>query len=241
MEDKSEYHGAVGIAVAGVWGVNLVFAVLCLGFYGEETEDLVLGNLENGIYLSCLKLLLCVDLGFTFPIVLSSGRQILEDKLLGTTELSSLLVGGGVGRVVLDGDRKEGVGGDDNDSLVSLVLLQQQVDGTTTPTTTTTSTTTATTTLLSLQRAAIVAIALTACFTLAQIGGFGAVANLVGGVAQGTLAFIMPPAIAISLARKNEDVELSVGGEVCQFLLMGFGVVVVSLVTYFTAVGILSG
>jgi proton-coupled amino acid transporter len=178
---KEEYGGAVNYAVFGVWLVNVIFAILCLGFYGDQTQDLVLGNLDNGPFLSALKLLLCVDLLFTFPIVFSSGRQILENAIIGpdSVELDSA-----------------------------------------TP-----------------ARTAIVAVAIAACLGLAQIGGFGAVANLVGGVAQGTLAFIIPPAIAVALARRNgEDL---VGGETGQFLLGTFGLAVVSSVTYFTAVGIL--
>jgi proton-coupled amino acid transporter len=183
MEEPKEYGGAVGWAVAGVWFVNVIFAILCLGFYGYETQDLVLGNLNNGPYLSALKILLCVDLIFTFPIVFSSGRQILENAILGPEAAQS------------------------DESAVA--------------------------------RAAIVAVAVSACFGLAQIGGFGAVANLVGGVAQGTLAFIIPPAIAVSLARRNGTNTDLAGGEAGQFLLGAFGVAVVSSVTYFTAVGIL--
>jgi proton-coupled amino acid transporter len=180
-EPTKEYGGAVGGAVASVWFVNVIFAVLCLGFYGDQTQDLVLGNLNNGPYLSALKLLLCVDLVFTFPIVFSSGRQILENAIIGTQKA-------------------------------------EEED-------------------VSVARAAIVAGAVSACYGLAQIGGFGAVANLVGGVAQGTLAFIMPPAIAVTLARRNGD-DLA-GGEAGQLLLGAFGVLVVSSVTYFTAVGML--
>jgi amino acid permease len=182
MKEPEKYGGAVGWAVAGVWIVNVIFAILCLGFYGDETQDLVLTNLDNGPYLSALKLLLCIDLLFTFPIVFSSGRQILENALLkdpGTVESSS---------------EEENV----------------------------------------LPRAAIVAGAVSACFGLAQIGGFGAVANLVGGVCQGTLAFIMPPAIAVTLARRNG--ETLAGGEAGQLLVGAFGISVVSSVTYFTAV-----
>jgi proton-coupled amino acid transporter len=177
---KKDYGGAVSAAVAGVWLVNVVFAILCLGFYGDQTQDLVLGNLNNGPYLSALKILLCVDLLFTFPIVFSSGRQILENAIIGADAAE------------LDSSAPA--------------------------------------------RTAIVATAITACLLLAQIGGFGAVANLVGGVAQGTLAFIMPPTIAVALARRNGE-EL-VGGETGQLLLGAFGVTVVCSVTYFTALGI---
>ena len=142
----------------------------------------MLGNLDNGPYLSALKLLLVVDLLFTFPIVFSSGRQILSNALLGE-------------------ERAESAG----------ALLE---------------------------RAAIVAGAIGVCFALAQIGGFGKVANLVGGTAQGTLAFILPPAISLALAAD----EASVGAQdrvgsakiASDVALAGFGIALVSAVTYFT-------
>ena len=62
-------------------------------------------------------------------------------------------------------------------------------------------------------------------------------ANLVRGVAQGTLAFIMPPIIAITSARQNG--EEFPGGETGQLLLGEFGVAFVSSVTYFTAAGMM--
>ena len=174
MKEPSEYGGAVNRAVGVVWFVNVIFAIGCLAFYGDDTQDLVLGNLGNGPFLSALKLFLCVDLLFTFPIVFSSGRQILENAL----------------------------------------LQQPDADENAIP------------------RAVLVTGAVSACLGLAQIGGFGAVANLVGGVAQGTLAFILPPAIAVTLARRSGD--SSNGDEVVQWALGAFGVMVVSAVTYFT-------
>ncbi|KAL7470970.1 hypothetical protein ACHAXS_011258, partial [Conticribra weissflogii] len=79
---EKDYNTSVAMAVSGVWLVNVLFAIICLAFYGTETQDLVLQNLENGVYLVLLKVLLCVDLLFTFPVVFSSGRQILENAIL---------------------------------------------------------------------------------------------------------------------------------------------------------------
>lgn len=181
MKDAdSEYNGAVSSAVRVIWFVNVVFAIVCLGFYGDNTQDLVLANLDNGPYLSALKLFLCVDLVFTFPVVFSSGRQILENALLGS----------------------KGESGDDS---------------------------------VDLQRAAITSGAVAACFGLSQVGGFGVVANLVGGVAQGTLAFIVPPAMAISLSRRSRNSEdIDIAEEIFQWAIAAFGAAVVSSVTYFT-------
>ena len=188
MKDaKNEYNGAVSNAVTIIWIVNIIFAVVCLGFYGDNTQDLVLANLDNGPYLSALKLFLCVDLIFTFPLVFASGRQLLENALLEPDE-----------------------GSDGDDDKVA-------------------------------QRAAITGGLLATCFGLSQVGGFGVVANLVGGVAQGTMAFIVPPAIAISLSRRANNDQIVASNEVPQWAVASFGALVVSSVTYFTLAEAIKG
>ena len=182
MKDaKNDYNGAVSLAVGSIFTVNIIFAIVCLGFYGDATEDLVLQNLDNGPYLSALKILLCIDLLFTFPVVFSSGRQILEN------------------------------------ALISEDIQQKEEEGHIS---------------LTLSRTAITSGAVATCYGLTKIGGFGVVANLIGGVAQGTLAFIIPPAIAIALSRRtSEGFEAE---EIPNWLIASFGVAVVSSVTYFT-------
>ena len=187
MRDPGEdYDDAVSAAVAVIWIVNVAFAVLCLGFYGDDTQDLILRNLGNGPYLSALKLLLCVDLLFTFPVVFSSGRQILENAL------------------IPNGNPKNAA--DDGGQTQSVAFA----------------------------RAAITTGAVAACLGLSRLGGFGVVANLVGGVAQGTLAFVLPPAISIALSRRRRKNAGFNVNEVPQWLVGGFGVAVVVSVTYFT-------
>lgn len=187
MKDpEKDYDGAVSTAVAVIWIVNVVFAVLCLGFYGDGTQDLILRNLGNGPYLSALKLLLCVDLLFTFPVVFSSGRQILENAL------------------VPNGNLKDAV--DDGEGTPSVAF----------------------------SRAAITTGAVATCLGLSQLGGFGTVANLVGGVAQGTLAFVLPPAISIALSRRQRNDAGFDIDEIPQWLVGGFGIAVVVSVMYFT-------
>lgn len=178
---REDYNDSVSYAVSAVYLVNIIFAIVCLGFYEDTTQDLVLQNLDNGPYLSSLKILLCVDLLFTFPVVFSSGRQILENALLKETTT------------------------EENNATTSLIL----------------------------SRTAITAGAVSVCFGLSQLGGFGVVANLVGGVAQGTLAFIVPPAIDVALSRRRNSGEFDVK-EIPQWLVGAFGVAVVSSVTYFT-------
>jgi amino acid permease len=184
---REDYDEAVNVSVTIVWIVNVVFAVLCLGFYGNETQDLILQNLGNSVYLSALKILLCVDLLFTFPVVFSSGRQILENALIPRGELKYTTV--------------------DRENSLSAVL----------------------------SRVVLTTAAVTMCLGLSRLGGFGVVANLVGGVAQGTLAFVLPPMISIALSRSRRmnDASFNVD-ELSQWLVLCFGAVVVVSVTYST-------
>jgi len=194
IQEPTQYNGAVSKAVGGVWIVNVVFAIIAVGFYKEDTQDLVLANLSNGPYLSALKLLLCVDLLFTFPIVFSSGRQILENSLFSTTRRR----------------RRERNNNDNDNYNDEAVVISFQ------------------------QRSAIVGGAVGFCYLLAQVGGFGVVANLVGGVAQGTLAFIMPSAVALSLAKKSNE-PLTIQQKSLLYGIAIFGTICVICVTYFTA------
>eukprot|EP00587_Corethron_hystrix_P005239 CAMPEP_0113316018 /NCGR_PEP_ID=MMETSP0010_2-20120614/11449_1 /TAXON_ID=216773 ORGANISM="Corethron hystrix, Strain 308" /NCGR_SAMPLE_ID=MMETSP0010_2 /ASSEMBLY_ACC=CAM_ASM_000155 /LENGTH=487 /DNA_ID=CAMNT_0000172625 /DNA_START=253 /DNA_END=1716 /DNA_ORIENTATION=+ /assembly_acc=CAM_ASM_000155 len=205
MKEPREYGEAIQTAVYGTAFFNIIFAILCVGFYGDNTADLVLSNLGNGPYLSALKLLLCIDLLFTFPIVFSSGRQIAEDALIGPTRSN------GVIRY------------DDIDNKLALEKTAKIGNGS-----------------IAFARAGVAAGGILICFSLAQIGGFGTVANLVGGVAQGTLAFIMPPLITMNLVRNGYG-ELDVGGKPGQWVLGLFGVFVVTSTSYFTVVSFLSG
>jgi amino acid permease len=216
MKEPKEYASSIQTAVFGTAFFNIIFAALCVGFYGEDTADLVLSNLGNGSYLSALKLLLCVDLLFTFPIVFSSGRQIAENALISRNDND------GGGEIAMARLKDE-----DDESSLLLARAGQTVDY-------------ADESSVALARAGIAASGVFICFTLAQIGGFGTVANLVGGVAQGTLAFIMPPLIAVALARRG-DGTLDAGGEVGQCALLLFGVSVVASTSYFTATGMLGG
>ena len=55
-----------------------------MGIDQDETHVLIVFTnfSKNGPYRSALQVLLSIDLVFTFPIVFTSGRQILEDAFL---------------------------------------------------------------------------------------------------------------------------------------------------------------
>ena len=63
--------------------INLFFGAACVCLFGLETKGNVLTNLgESGVYptmVIVIRILLCVDLLFTVPMVLAAGREIVED------------------------------------------------------------------------------------------------------------------------------------------------------------------
>jgi len=245
MKDaRNDYDGAVSSAVAVIWTVNALFAIICLGFYGEETQDLVLQNLDNGPYLSALKILLCVDLLFTFPVVFSSGRQILENLLIDGNQkeedeetfmslaVSRTAVTGGAVAICYGLSQIGGFGVVGELYLrIERVLMRVDLFAWR-------SLFSKITCFIPCAHYLIFAFA-HSHFIFASHICCSLVANLVGGVAQGTLAFIIPPAIAISLSRRSSG-ERSDLNELPQWLIGAFGAVVVSSVTYFTLVESLS-
>lgn len=49
--------------------------------FRDEIQSNVIGNLSNGVVLQIVRVLLCVDLLFTVPMVLAFGREIIENSL----------------------------------------------------------------------------------------------------------------------------------------------------------------
>ena len=50
--------------------------------FGEDTKSNIIQNLSNGGILSAVRVLLCIDLLFTIPMLLAPGREIVEEALM---------------------------------------------------------------------------------------------------------------------------------------------------------------
>jgi proton-coupled amino acid transporter len=66
--------GACGV-VSGIFGV--------IGYllFGNETQQIVLLNVQGSIFVSAVKLLLCIDLLLTYPVVMRPSIVIVEQSL----------------------------------------------------------------------------------------------------------------------------------------------------------------
>eukprot|EP01138_Halocafeteria_seosinensis_P015971 gb/GECG01016299.1/.p1 GENE.gb/GECG01016299.1/~~gb/GECG01016299.1/.p1 ORF type:complete len:651 (+),score=60.52 gb/GECG01016299.1/:1-1953(+) len=62
--------------------INGSFAVLSVLLFAGATSSNIVENLSAGIYADAVKLLLCVDLLFTVPIVLGAARFLIEDTVV---------------------------------------------------------------------------------------------------------------------------------------------------------------
>lgn len=57
---------------------------MCYLLFGPATEDNIIKNLSTGAVLQAVRVLLCLDLLFTIPMLLAAGREILEESLMKT-------------------------------------------------------------------------------------------------------------------------------------------------------------
>ena len=201
MARGKEWPVSVQQAVTATAACNAVFAALGYSFFGDETQEIILNNLGPGELLSAVKLLLCVDLLCSYPLVLVSGRDIVEKLILGD------------GTQALTQNRDSATEGEDNHDEVCAteaggrqgslgnMFASSQL-------------------LASGPQVAIRTGLVAGTCLLAQAKGFGIITNVAGGFAQGTLAFILPGALALSL--KSETLTRPETAAVKALIAFGF-------------------
>lgn len=75
----------VGVSFSFILGLNLLFTLICVAVFHDDEGGIknpVIRNLNTGAVLNTIRVLLCVDLLFTLPMVLSVGREVIEMSLL---------------------------------------------------------------------------------------------------------------------------------------------------------------
>jgi len=180
---------AVAFGVAGV--INGVFGAACLLLFGSSVSSIVVNDIASGsICLIATKVMLCVDLFCTYPLVFASGRQILETCLLDHSEVAYHLPYGDDGRDN-DGIEQE----EELEAQSGELLLQCEEEDAT------------------INRDADHSkrhwrILIRSCMVLATLGmaqlqDFGLIVSLVGSLGQATLAFVLPPIMALRLCRDS--------------------------------------
>ncbi len=82
MKQRSAFGAVVYSSMLGVAITNTAFGVACALLFASLTQPNVIDNLDDGPVSTTVKVLLCVDLLFTIPMVLAAGRQVLERAVM---------------------------------------------------------------------------------------------------------------------------------------------------------------
>ena len=194
MATRSQWPKSVERAVIATAGGNMVFAALAFSFYGDQTQEIVLNNLGPGSVLSAVKVLLCLDLFASYPLVLAAATDIVEKALQAKATPA------------IEEDVEKEEGGDGQGPGAGLLVGPEQ--------------------------ALIRTLLVGTTMVVAQAKGFSTITNVAGGLAQGTLAFILPGALALELKGDTLSGAQAAGIK----MLIAFGFFSAAITTYLAVV-----
>jgi len=85
LQEPKQFHRVVGISYSFITVLNLFFAVFCVCLFHGDPEGIqnpVIKNLNQGVIAQTIRVLLCLDLLFTIPMVMAVGREIVEESIV---------------------------------------------------------------------------------------------------------------------------------------------------------------
>ncbi|RRT43313.1 hypothetical protein B296_00033645 [Ensete ventricosum] len=81
--DKSNFGNTLGVSMALIAFTYGLFGVLGYAAFGEETRDIITTNLGDGVLSVLIQLGLCINLFFTFPVMMNPVFEVAERLLHG--------------------------------------------------------------------------------------------------------------------------------------------------------------
>lgn len=85
LANPKKFEQVAWLSLSFVTTLNALFGMLCYMLFQDGVESPVTGNLQKSWMLQVVRILLCVDLLFTVPMVLAFGREILERSFFKTS------------------------------------------------------------------------------------------------------------------------------------------------------------
>ncbi|CAH9089997.1 unnamed protein product [Cuscuta europaea] len=79
-EDKGKFGRVLGLSMALISMMYGVFGILGYFAFGDETKDIITTNLGRGLVSSLVQIGLCVNLFFTFPLMMNPVYEVLERR-----------------------------------------------------------------------------------------------------------------------------------------------------------------
>ena len=100
MKHPENFDRVVSLTFLGCAVISALFGVAGYFFFGNATEQIVILNIKGSFFVSSVKLLLCIDLLFTYPVVMRPSIEILEQSLSRSgNDQSRLAVCSGLGAI----------------------------------------------------------------------------------------------------------------------------------------------
>lgn len=81
MANPEQFHSVAQKTFGACGVVSGIFGVIGYLLFGTETQQIVLLNVQGSIFVSAVKLLLCIDLLLTYPVVMRPSIVIVEQSL----------------------------------------------------------------------------------------------------------------------------------------------------------------
>ncbi|KAM7519963.1 hypothetical protein LguiB_018925 [Lonicera macranthoides] len=81
MKDKSKFGKTLGLSMALISLMFGLFGALGYFAFGEETKDIITTNLGKGLVSNLVQLGLCVNLFFTFPLMMNPVYEVAERRI----------------------------------------------------------------------------------------------------------------------------------------------------------------
>ena len=88
MQHPEYFDRVVSLTFLGCAVISALFGVAGYSFFGDATEQIVILNIKGSFFVSCVKILLCIDLLFTYPVVMRPSVLILEQSLSSSSSSS---------------------------------------------------------------------------------------------------------------------------------------------------------
>lgn len=82
MKNREKFDAVVYGSYTFITVLNGIFGALCYTIFGAGTLQNVVHNLTGSIFLDVVKVLLCVDLMFSLPMVLAAAREVVEEAAM---------------------------------------------------------------------------------------------------------------------------------------------------------------
>ncbi|KAK7379689.1 hypothetical protein VNO78_34378 [Psophocarpus tetragonolobus] len=80
-KDKEKFGGVLGLGMFLICLLYVAFAALGYFAFGEETQGIITTNLGQGVVSAFVQLGLCINLFFTFPLMMNPVYEVVERRL----------------------------------------------------------------------------------------------------------------------------------------------------------------